>query len=134
MTTHAAILEQVEKYEDGAFVPQYTYHRGTFILRHVAESDLLNYWCEACDDDESMPEELAHRDIERAAFRAVDHFCRKSGCSMLIGRNRVGGMIVSSAECDLENDGSYTFDPIGCGPTEPAMWLAAMKYINGEKA
>jgi len=118
MTTHAAILEQLEKYEDGRFVPR-DWGGATLQYTNCFRWGMkgVGYISENSD---------AHAYIERAAFRAVMHWCGSSGEHMMIGdfANEHGHA------CHVRRESGH----IASGLDEPAMWLAAMKYINGEKA
>lgn len=125
MTTHAAILAQLEKYEGGRFVPT----KGGLSMRNNAGY----YW----EDQDWMEDFDAESHIERAAFRAVMHWCeeRNHDMRLLQGKRHIeGGTAVQEMWVDYRDGCEFCCELLGSGPDEPAMWLAAMKYINGERA
>jgi len=128
MTTHAAILEQLDRYDIGQFVPK----DGPCILMH---NGTQYHWSSPHPEEGGWETECnAHAHIERAAFRAVGHWCVKQDGSMDIDERphegKGPGELFVLAICKFSNN-EWRHSQIASGPDEPAMWLAAMKYING---
>lgn len=140
MTTHAAIMAQLEKYDGGKFRP---YSPTQLYINGVPSGE--EQWLLSIRDDgvfqwkfgplaESTLTHYAHLAIERAAFRAVMHYVEQLGYAMCVGKSANAGTVAVSG-VRAKVDGMMDFLWLKAeGPDEPAMWLAAMKYLNGERA
>lgn len=131
MTTHAEILAELERYEGGMFVPFYGETSPNFRLTLTKNGwyyltptgQILGGW----NGGKDVYAKDAHAHIERAAFRAVMHWFYKKHPyhKLFIDPDGVGYNHGHESE-------QTTY--ISRAPDEPAMWLSAMKYINGEKS
>ncbi len=126
MTTHAQILAELERYEKFAFVPM----QGDLILQLRDDKFVWFDDFDGIETEIEAPDFDAESHIERAAFRAVSHWCKSQDVGLVV--SEVGCTPWAVTAMGGQNPMHYL--PLASGPTEPAMWLAAMKYINGEKA
>lgn len=137
MTTHAAILAELEKYEGGMFRP----HSPT--QAYDGEASGEERWHLRVRDDgifvwtfgplaEQVLTHDAHAHIERSAFMAVRHWCEMHFWDLAVSYpcEHVGVNAYGVKYVEYSSGTQF----IASAPDEPAMWLAAMKYINGEKA
>jgi len=113
MNTHEMILAELEKYEGGKFVPvrygETIAHDGVRLCWTGEDSRLIRDTEDCC----------AY--IERAAFRAVMHWCKERDIVLhILESHEIGWRLKTHTGIVIASD-----------LDEHSMWLSAMAKING---